>query len=702
VVGTYTGLIYVFRLSGVGAAEHAEPARRYVNAKVVLLGEGTVGKTSLAHRLIEDEYVVRDRTHGMNVWPLELPLPADATIDREALLWDLAGQEDYRLIHPLFLDETALAVLLINPQKDDPFAGAGDWLRALETAMSNATSKRDSARLLVFSQIDVGGMKISNAKIERFIQEHQFTGWLATSAKTGENCSDLANAGKPSKLKQLIVDGVPWSKLPWTATPKMMADLKKAVMTMRATADIRLLRFAELAQRLEQSLAGQEFGESDVRTAVTLLANHGLVLPLKFGDLVLLQPELLSGYAGAIIRSARAHRDEIGCVLERDIYRVDFDFTGVDRLPRRDEELLLRAMVQMLLDHSLCIAEETPHGRQLVFPSQYRREKDIPWEPDIFVSYTFTGEWQTIWTTLVVRLWYSQEFEHRELWRNAVEFASSRGHLLGLKIDNRQGEGEATISLFFDVPTPDELKVIFIEYVHQHLDRYGCKVTRDRRYVCVSCGTPVADLAAERKRFAARKDFITCQSCDERVELIDFIEQRLKSDPVARKILAMEERATRQLDAQALEQILIGHVTAITGESNQVFRELTKFDYGIDGEIEFKDNNGRPSGKKIYVQLKSGNSYLRARRGDGREVFDVKNERHLEYWISQPVDVYLVIRQTDEQTGEQSIRWMNVTRYLKTRRDKKSRQIIFEGEPLTMEAVWRLRDGFFPLPTVRR
>jgi hypothetical protein len=66
-----------------------------------------------------------------------------------------------------------------------------------------------------------------------------------------------------------------------------------------------------------------------------------------------------------------------------------------------------------------------------VFPSQYRREKDIPHEPDIFVSYTFRGEWQTVWTTLVVRLWYSQEFEHRELWRNAAEFASNKGHTLG-------------------------------------------------------------------------------------------------------------------------------------------------------------------------------------------------------------------------------------------------------------------------------
>ena len=107
------------------------------------------------------------------------------------------GDEFYRL----FLDETALALLLINPQSDDPFAEAGDWLKALDTAAGLASASlserqgasrrsgtteepaasalrltRTAARLLIFSQIDVGGMKIGNAKIERFIQEHRFAG----------------------------------------------------------------------------------------------------------------------------------------------------------------------------------------------------------------------------------------------------------------------------------------------------------------------------------------------------------------------------------------------------------------------------------------------------------------------------------------------------------------------------------------------
>ena len=45
---------------------------------------------------------------------------------------------------------------------------------------------------------------------------------------------------------------------------------------------------------------------------------------------------------------------------------------------------------------------------------------------------------------------------------------------------------------------------------------------------------------------------------------------------------------------------------------------------------------------------------------------------------------------------------MNVTRYLKDRTDKKSLRVVFDGEKLDMEAVWKVRDGFFPPPSNRR
>jgi WD40 repeat protein len=693
VVGTTFGVITSYQLTTAKAVPPAEPTRRYVNAKVVLIGESTVGKTTLAHRLTEDRYVKTESTHGMNVARLDLPLEPDETIEREALLWDLAGQDDYRLIHQLFLEETALALLLINPQKDDPFAEAGDWLKALRTAVTARNNRREVAKLLIPTRLDVGGMKVSQRKIDRFLKDHGFAAYLPTSAKRGDNCSDGANENRPSKLKQLIAQHIPWNALPWTSTPRLLAEIKNAVVAMRDKADIRLLRFAELAQRLEQALPKERIEEADVRTTVTLLANHGLVRPLKFGDLVLLRPDLFNGYAAAIIRAARAHKDEIGCVAEEAIYSDDFDFTGVERLVHRaDEELLLRALVQTLLDHSLCIRETEDGKTLLIFPSQYRRDREIPEHPEIFVSYTFTGEMQTIYTTLVVRLWYSRTFDHKELWQNAAEFSTSKGKTAGVLFE-KLGDGEGKLSVFFDLDVPDELKVVFIEFVHRHLQKYGSDVRRERRYVCTNakCGQPVTDYTMVRKRLEAGKDFITCQNCDQPVPFKDHIEERLASDPVAQEVVAMDERATQELDTQALEQILIGHMQAICGEANQIFRELTKFDYGIDGEVEFKDNTGKPSGKKIYVQLKSGGSYLRQRKRDGKEIFDVKNERHLDYWVSQPVDVYLVVR--DE---EEAIRWMNLTRYLNGRKDKTNRQIVFEGERLDFEAVWRVRDGFFP------
>lgn len=681
---------------GGEAVTVSEPAQVLTSAKVVLLGDSGTGKTSLAQRLIGDRFSPTYSTHAMHVSRIDLSTTSGDSDGREVLLWDLAGQEDYRLTHQLFLDDAALALVVTSADRKDSFSSVNSWLKALDSATPPAQS-RSIRRLLLLSKSDVTGVALEQGELERLCSEYGFVGCLRTSAKTGENCSDQANAGKPSKLKQLIAHNIPWDELPQTATPHVLAELKRAIIAMRENSDVLLLRFAELNQRLDQSLLGGiSVGESDLRLALRLLGTRGIVWQLEFGDLVLLQPEVMNSYAGAIIRSARAHRDEIGCVLEADIYRPDFDFTGVDRLPRPDEELLLRAIVQTFLVHSLCIAEDTPNGRQLVFPSQYRREKAFSGEPDVFVSYTFSGEWQTIWSTLIVRLWYSKEFQHRKLWKNAAEFASSDGHLLGLKIESGgHDEASATVSLFFAPNIPDQIKVLFIEYVNRHLAKYAVEVTRDRRYVCARCGMGVTDLRAVRRRLAAGKDYIICQICEAHVNLVDFIEQQLKSDPVARKIAAMDEIATRQLDDEALKHLLVGHVQAITVEANQIFRLLTDR-FGIDAEIEFKDDDGHQSGKKIYLQFNGAAFDLRTRQSDGKEVLYIKDRRRLDFWISQTIEVYLVFRQREGGTGASAIRWMNVTRELKNRGDKISDEIAIEGEALTMEALWKVRDRLFP------
>ena len=54
---------------------------------------------------------------------------------RGILLWDLAGQPGYRLIHQLHLGEVAVALLVFDARSEtDPFSGVKHWVRALAQA----------------------------------------------------------------------------------------------------------------------------------------------------------------------------------------------------------------------------------------------------------------------------------------------------------------------------------------------------------------------------------------------------------------------------------------------------------------------------------------------------------------------------------------------------------------------------------------
>jgi uncharacterized protein with WD repeat len=85
-------------------------------AKIVLVGDSRVGKTGLGWRLAHGDFKEHPSTHGQQFWLLDSlrARRADGT-ECEAVLWDLAGQPDYRLRHALFLDDAELALVLFNP-----------------------------------------------------------------------------------------------------------------------------------------------------------------------------------------------------------------------------------------------------------------------------------------------------------------------------------------------------------------------------------------------------------------------------------------------------------------------------------------------------------------------------------------------------------------------------------------------------------
>lgn len=140
----------------------------------------------------------------------------------------------------------------------------------------------------------------------------------------------------------------------------------------------------------------------------------------------------------------------------------------------------------------------------------------------------------------------------------------------------------------------------------------------------------------------------------------------------------------RELDNLAREMVLIGEFTATVGYSGHIFRRFSEFDHGIDGEIEFRDSAKAATGKRVYVQLKSGDSHLTLRKRDGVEIFRAPKKRHLQYWASQAYPVFLVIRQSSGL-----IRWMNLSEYIQ-RHGSESPQIPFRGEQFDAQSVERL------------
>src|SRR5262249_39245316 len=151
-----------------------------------------------------------------------------------------------------------------------------------------------------------------------------------------------------------------------------------------------------------------------------------------------------------------------------------------------------------------------------------------------------------------------------------------------------------------------------------------------------------------------------CGFCGESIPLDDVLEQKFGSEESAERVRQMEAEVREKLDNESKELILVGHAYVVTAEAGQIYRGYTNSDHGIDGEIEFKNAKGQATGKRLYLQLKSGDSYLTERKRDGTEVFAIKNERWADYWQAQAYPVMLVIRTSDGR-----IRWMDVTHYLK-------------------------------------
>lgn len=650
---------------------------QYTNAKVLLVGDSGAGKTGLSMRLAHEQWEP-SAASTVGAWATQWSLPARTGEqgDREIWLWDFGGQADQRLIHQLYMDDTALAILVFDAQKTNIFESLTQWDRDL----SRSTDKR-VAKILVAGRIDASPVRVSRQDIQQYVHEHGFVRYIETSALTNKGCSELQDA---------ILDCIDWANIPWRSSPVLFKRLKEEIVRLKDEGRI-LMRFNELRDALRLRLHPSEinFADAELKAVLSLLSGPGVVLELEFGAWVLFQPELINAYSQAVIATMRDDPSELGCVSEQRVLAGDLVYGGFKRLAPEEERFVLLEMHRKLLQRGLCARELTDKDVLLVFPSYYKRNRpELIGHPAVLVSYRFNGVVDEIYSTLVVRLNHTHEFTRAQLWQDAAEFVTKGGAKIGVKLSRQVAGAAASIEVYCDPITLLGEKIIFVKYVHDHLLQRATSVTRRRHYVCQECSNPIADIEAAERRRASGKDDIGCSMCDARVQLVDHLEELYTSTEYQRRVRRLEGLANEELDNESKERVLVGDVISKVALSRQLARERTVSDHGIDMEIEFKNDDGTASGQLLFLQLKSGDSYLRTQI-DGKEIFSIKNARHAEYWAAQIAPVMLVLRNS---VGE--IRWMEIRDYLrnKLKDSKPVKQIEFRGERLDTESILKWRE----------
>jgi hypothetical protein len=473
--------------------------------------------------------------------------------EREVLLWDLAGQPGYRIVHQLHLGGGAVALILFDSRSETaPLAGIGHWARALQHAQANS---EPVPTFLVGARTDRGVVGVSQERIAEVVAEFGFRDHLVTSAKEGWGIAEL---------RATILAAIDWARMPMVTSSALFAAAKSFVLEQK-TAGTLLTPLASLlasfltapitgpaARAAPDAKVGQDLLDSEAGSGqkrlravfegcVVRLESAGLVKRLAFGDLVLLQPELIDVYAGAIVNAARDEPDGLGSMLQSRVLDVDFRLPAQERIADpQQEKLLIIATLEELTSHEIVLREETEDGVQLVFPAAFRRDLPDAAEPaDTTAEFTFEGPIANIYATLVVRLTRSNRFIRCGAFQSAAQFEADSGGICTVYL-TRSDEGRGALHVGYSQDVADIVRSQFERFILAHLERRATRGTvfKVRLYRCPDCGMPFS--AAQTEAALRRgKNRLLCP--------VDETQVPLDVSPAA----SGQDAVTRQMDASA-------------------------------------------------------------------------------------------------------------------------------------------------------
>lgn len=498
-------------------ATNMEKTVRKVSAKLMLMGESNAGKSALALRLTEDRYEEQTSTHAMRIWEVaperihpDMAAPDDET--RELVIWDLGGQQEYQLVHQLFLQDTHLALLLIDPSRDSEFHHLDAWCLKLE----KQRGEKEMKRILVGAksdEIDTG--MIDRSLVQAAVKRWDMNGFYLTSAKRDDDPGI-------TDLRRAIAAQIDWKKLSEITRPLLFQQIRNLVDEIRRKEVVIL--YVDLEKEAEKHFP-EEFDPEAVNTVVEQLAGQGVLADTRLSTgqrALVLRISVVEKYAGSIVRLARDHSRTLGVpALELSEILCCRTLPGIevsDRLSPFDERNVLECVVELMIDRGICLEQ----NRRLVFPTLFPEgtPAEQPEEGNrVSLYYDFSGAIDNIYASLIAHLAVGERFGRVRLWPNQAVYDRPGQGMCGLKRMDRKG-GWAHLDLIFSSVVTEETRNLFTIFIEEHLREQGIEI---REVLGLRCPNPNCSYSFGESLVAARiergEHDIICPLCEKRIPI---------------------------------------------------------------------------------------------------------------------------------------------------------------------------------------
>lgn len=156
--------------------------------KVIVIGAGAVGKTSLLHRFVENKFSFQYKlTIGADFLSKVIVGFPDPESTVKLQIWDIGGQERYRFLRSSFFEGANGALAVFDVSRQQTFIELEEWLSDLRRFAGE-----DIPFIILGNKIDLiqeigGKYDREGAKV---LAQNEDTYFVETSAKTGENVEE--------------------------------------------------------------------------------------------------------------------------------------------------------------------------------------------------------------------------------------------------------------------------------------------------------------------------------------------------------------------------------------------------------------------------------------------------------------------------------------------------------------------------------